>query len=248
MRLWGLATPWPWLGRLQSELGCPGDWQPECANTEITFDENDDVWQATFTLPAGDWEYKAALNDDWTEAYPANNVALSLAAETEVKFYYDNKSHWVTDNQRSVIATAVGNFQSELSCPGDWQPDCLRSWLQDMDGDGIYTFATTALPVGSYQGKAALNENWDTSYPANDVPFTVANAGDTITFSYTAATNEFTIDDGSTPPPPTNIEYAIIHYNRPAGDYDGWGLHLWGDGLDPAEGHNLGRAQALRRL
>ncbi|MCX7707767.1 MAG: DUF3372 domain-containing protein, partial [Anaerolineae bacterium] len=29
--------------------------------------------------------------------------------------------------------------------------------------------------------------------------------------------------------------YAIIHYNRPAGDYDGWGLHLWGSAIDPSE-------------
>ena len=69
---------------------------------------------------------------------------LNLGAGTSVKFYYDHKSHWVTDNQTSVIAVAPGSFQSELGCPGDWQPDCLRSWLQDPDGDGIYTFETTA--------------------------------------------------------------------------------------------------------
>ncbi len=34
------------------------------------------------------------------------------------------------------------------------------------------------------------------------------------------------------PPPPG---YAVIHYYRPAGDYDGWGLHLWGDAIDPSE-------------
>ncbi|MEV6491960.1 alpha-amylase family glycosyl hydrolase [Actinoplanes sp. NPDC051633] len=27
---------------------------------------------------------------------------------------------------------------------------------------------------------------------------------------------------------------ATLRYYRPAGDYDGWGLHLWGDGIDPA--------------
>ena len=27
---------------------------------------------------------------------------------------------------------------------------------------------------------------------------------------------------------------ATLRYHRPAGDYDGWGLHLWGDGIDPA--------------
>ena len=32
-----------------------------------------------------------------------------------------------------------------------------------------------------------------------------------------------------------NPTYAIIHYNRPAGDYDGWGLYMWGDAIDDTE-------------
>jgi pullulanase len=148
-------------GSLQSEIGCGGDWDPACAATHLTFDAGDDVWQGPFTVPGGNWEYKAALNDGWAESYGRNgaNIALNLAANTVVKFYYDHKSHWVTDNQSSVIATAAGNFQAALGCPGDWQPDCLRSWLQDPDGNGIYTFETTALPAGNYEGKVALNES-----------------------------------------------------------------------------------------
>ena len=42
-------------GSFQSELGCPGDWQPECPLTQLTLDPDDGVWQASFTLPAGDW-------------------------------------------------------------------------------------------------------------------------------------------------------------------------------------------------
>ncbi len=61
-------------GSLQSELGCPGDWQPECAATDLTFDAEDDVWQATFNIPAGSWEYKAPLNDSWDENYGAGGV------------------------------------------------------------------------------------------------------------------------------------------------------------------------------
>ena len=62
-------------GSLQSELGCPGDWQPDCAATELAFDADDDVWQGTFNVPAGSWEYKAPLNDSWTENYGAGAVA-----------------------------------------------------------------------------------------------------------------------------------------------------------------------------
>src|SRR3954462_8611106 len=59
-------------GSLQSALGCPGDWDPGCAATHLTYDSNDDVWQATFSLPAGNYEYKAALNNSWDENYGAN--------------------------------------------------------------------------------------------------------------------------------------------------------------------------------
>ena len=30
-------------GSLQSELGCPGDWQPECSATHLNYDPQDDV-------------------------------------------------------------------------------------------------------------------------------------------------------------------------------------------------------------
>jgi hypothetical protein len=163
-------------GSFQSELGCPGDWQPECTVTWLTYDAADDVWQAVFALPAGAWEYKAALNGSWDENYGANaqrngpNIPLTLSAAASVKFYYDHKTHWITDNRNSVIATVPGSFQSEIGCPGDWQPDCLRSWLQDPDGDGVYTFSTNQLPPGNYEAKVAINESWDENYGQGGVP------------------------------------------------------------------------------
>lgn len=234
------------VGSLQSELGCAGDWDPACDATELNFDAADDVWQRTFDVPAGSWEYKVALNNSWDENYGAGgapggaNIPLNLADPKAVKFYYDHKSHWITDNVNSVIATVPGSFQSELGCPGDWQPDCLRSWLQDPDGDGIYAFATTAIPAGSYEGKVAINEGWDENYGQGGAPggnnyaFTVAADGDETRFEYDAATHILTIT--TAPIPPVVLEYAIIHYNRPAADYDGWGLHLWGDAIHPDEG------------
>src|SRR5918995_4862472 len=98
-------------GSFQQELGCPGDWQPECSVTHLALDADDGVWQATFALPAGAWEYKAALNGTWAENYGAGgerdgaNISLALTEATQVKFFYDDATHWVTDNRSSVIAT-----------------------------------------------------------------------------------------------------------------------------------------------
>ena len=199
-------------GSLQSELGCSGDWQPECAMTHLGYDPSDDVWQGTFAVPAGNWEYKAALNNSWTENYGAKAVQdganIPLAGGVSVKFYYDHKSHWVTDNRNSVIAVAAGSFQSELDCPGDWQPDCLRSWLQDPDGDGTYTFATTAIPAGNYEAKVAINEAWTENYGAGgvpngaNIPFPVSSAAG-VCFSYVSATHILSVTGTNTCPPET---------------------------------------------
>ena len=56
-------------GSLQSELGCASDWDPTCAATHLTYDANDTAWQGTFMPAAGDYEYKAALDDSWDENY-----------------------------------------------------------------------------------------------------------------------------------------------------------------------------------
>ncbi len=48
-----------------------------------------------------------------------------------------------------------GTFQSEMGCSADWDPACLRAWLQDPDGDGVYVFTTTGIPAGVYEGKVA---------------------------------------------------------------------------------------------
>jgi glucoamylase len=192
-------------GSLQSELGCPGDWQPECAATHLIYDAGDDVWQASFSLPTGSFEYKAALNNSWDENYGLHaqaggaNIPLDLPSAASVKFYYDHKSHWVTDNRGSVIAVAPGSFQSELGCPSDWDPGCLRSWLQDPDGDGTYSFETTALPQGSYEAKVAINESWDENYGEGgvpngpNIPFSVPVAGSKVAFTYDAESHVLTI-------------------------------------------------------
>ena len=207
-------------GSLQEELGCSGDWQPECAMTRLNFDSEDDVWQRTFNIPAGNWEYKAPLNNSWDENYGANatrngpNIGLSLAEAAPVKFYYDHKTHWVTDNKNKIIATAPGNYQTALSCSNNWDPSCLRSWLQDPDGDGIYSFSTRAIPAGSYEVKVAINESWDENYGEGgvrngpNIPFTVSQSCAPVVFTYDPATRILSVSEGGAEPQPSSVTVA----------------------------------------
>jgi pullulanase-type alpha-1,6-glucosidase len=197
-------------GSFGAQVGCPGDWQPDCPQLQMTRRSNDDVWSVTLTLTAGSYEYKAALNKTWDVNYGLGavpggaNIPLTVpAGGAAVTFYYDNATHWVTDTINTTMVTAAGSFQSELGCPADWSPDCLRSWLEDPDGDGTFTFTTTAIPAGDYQVKAAIGLSWDVNYGAGGVPngpnidFTVPANGSPITFSYVAATHVLTVISGS---------------------------------------------------
>ena len=184
-------------GTLQSKLGCPGDWQPDCEKTFLTYDPTNDVWRGEFVLPAGSYEYKVALNKTWGDNYGLKatrngpNIPLNVTTPGPVRFYYDHKTHWVTDSINSVIATADGNFQSKLGCVREDDPACLRSWLQDPEGTGIYSFTTRAIPAGTYEVRVAINEDPNEVYSPDGTrggppaSFTVAQDGAEVYFGYT---------------------------------------------------------------
>jgi glycosidase/fibronectin type 3 domain-containing protein len=191
-------------GSFQTELGCGTDWDPSCTVTDLT--ATGDVFTGTFHLPAGSWEYKAALDHSWDESYGLHaggaNIPLNLASAQDVFFAFDPATHWVADDVNAQIVTAPGSYQSEIGCGGDWDPSCLESWLEDPDGDGIYTFETTAIPPGSYEAKATIDRSWDLNYGAGgvqngpNIPFTVSVPGQKVVFSFSSVTHVLSIETG----------------------------------------------------
>jgi pullulanase-type alpha-1,6-glucosidase len=195
-------------GSLDSEMGCSADWQPECSQAQMTLDPKDGIWKLTTTLPAGDFEYKAAIDKSWTENYGLGgapngpNVPVTLDGNP-VTFYYDHSTHWITSDRNGPIVTAPGSMQSELGCPGDWQPDCMNPWLQDPDGDGTYVWRSDQLPVGNYEFKVAHGLSWSENYGAGgvpggaNVPFSVTKPAVVVTITYVLATHQITVTTSS---------------------------------------------------
>ncbi|HEY7617205.1 MAG TPA: hypothetical protein VH744_10405, partial [Terriglobales bacterium] len=211
-------------GTLQPALGCASEWDPAGECSALTYSEEDGIWTGVFDLPAGTYEYKVAINGSWSENYGGRadrdgpNVVLSLDEDAAVRFYYDHATHWLADSVGDVIASAPGSFQDEIGCPAEWSPDCLRSWLQDPDADGVYTFETSAIPAGDYEVKVAINESWDLNYGADgaqngaNIPFSVAEDGETVYFAYDASTNLLVIGVGA--PPETGPGVPTVDLSR----------------------------------
>ena len=212
-------------GSFQSEVGCTSDFSLGCSQTQLLFNRDDDAWERSITIPAGSYSYVVGLNGGFAESYglntrPGVNIPLILPSTQTVNFYYSDATKWVTDNVNSRIVTLASNFQSELGCPSDFQPGCLRTWLQDPDGDGIYTLTTDLLPVGANSLVVTVGQSFGEVYGpggvrnGGNIDLTVRSAGTPITFEFTSSTNVLRIlpiDDPpvAVPEPPGSLALVI---------------------------------------
>ncbi len=215
------------VGSLQSEAtgNACGDWSPDCAAANFADQGNHVYLFNAASIPTGNYEYKVTINGSWTENYGGNfqqdgpNIPLNLTADRSVRFYYDHKTHYIADNVNNTIYTLPGSFNDELGCSGDWQPECLRTLMSDVDGDGIFTFVTNEIPVGNYEFKVATNESWSNpNYGAgggpNNIPFSVASAGSVVTFSFnTSNTTPSVSVVSSEPQPDNNVEWDGLRHD-----------------------------------
>ncbi len=175
-----------------SEIGCTGDlggdWQPACDAVQLALGD-DLVWKGTFSPQAGQYAFKAAINRSWDENYGAggNRNGSDIPYATDggpVSFYYDHRTHWVTNTELDPILVATGDFQSEMGCPSDGDAACMRSWLQDPDGDGTYSFTTIDIPAGDYSVSVG---------GSGPIAFTV-EPGLATTIAYQVSSGTITVD------------------------------------------------------
>ena len=206
-------------GDHNSEMGCATDWMPLCVGAQLT-KRADGMWSGAFDLPAGTYQYKVAIDGSWDENYGAggipggDNVTYTHAGGA-ITFFYDPSTKYFTSTVQGPILTLPGSHQSEVGCTGDWQPDCLAAWLQDLDGDGIFTYTTSAIPTGSYELKVAHNLSWTKNYGADgvlngaNIAFS-ASTGKPTTFSYDPSTHLLTIE--ATDPPLAGVGESRAHW------------------------------------
>ncbi|MFN8420128.1 MAG: pullulanase-type alpha-1,6-glucosidase [Anaerolineae bacterium] len=209
------------IGSLAVALGCESDNQPDCAATQLTFNEQNQLWQGSFEVPAGDYEYSASI-DGPTDKMARPPIKLSVSEAQKVDFYFNRRTMYLADNVNRIIANVPGSFQLELGCPntlgdkGDWAPNCLRTLLEDPDGDGIYVFSTNQIPQGNYEAKVAVNGTWNENYGGGGAPggsnigFSAPKDGLNIIFTWDSQSKVMEISiEGA---PKGNISLAQAHW------------------------------------
>ncbi len=89
-------------GSWQAAVGCDADWDPACNVTKLELNEETGMYEGTFDVPAGEYEFKIALSNGWDENYGVDgeaggpNYTLALDADSTVTFIWDPDSKVTT--------------------------------------------------------------------------------------------------------------------------------------------------------
>jgi len=160
------------------------------------------VYELTKSLDAGDNEYKVVEGDTWGDPnYPGTNQHIILTATEDVTW----KTNIDADLVMHTLPVVAGNFLEAIGGV-NWDPTELMGEMSDPEGDDVFTLELV-IPEGSYEGKVALNNNWDQGDNiGGNVPFTTDGVNATV-FTYDFTTNTTTI---SGPPPPSATITFIV--------------------------------------
>ena len=189
-------------------MGCDADWAPGCEKAALTRDATG-VYSATFTLPAGDYQYKVAEGGSWDRSFGAGgaaggaNISYTLTETTPVTFFYNRATHRVWNTATDQMVTLPGSFQKTLGCTDNWKPECLAPLMEPV-GNGAYTYSTTALPEGEYEFKVAIrgsdNENYGQDGAVGGANYQFATkANKLVTFTYDSQTHKVAIASADAP-------------------------------------------------
>ncbi|WP_166845882.1 pullulanase-type alpha-1,6-glucosidase [Isoptericola sp. BMS4] len=167
-------------GNHNSEMGCTGDWTPDCEAARLTLGD-DGLWSGTFDLPAGDYEYKVAVGGSWDVNYgvdgePGGANLQYTHGGGPVTFTWDPDTHVVTSSAGGGGLPGTGDQavhwvrEGLLLAPGDLGAgDSWTLWTAPVGGlevvDGEVTGPDGTLPDGA--ASYALE-------PGGDVPDDVA--------------------------------------------------------------------------
>jgi hypothetical protein len=167
-------------------------------------------YDLTFT-PVGDSlellvEQGASLGED----LPSYDVPVYVRGEI---------NGWSTQHELVYIGQNQYQLDVVLGPQADGNGDGVIEFkIADADWASI-NFGGTAITLGQQQALVDNGGNITLETPVENQAYRISFKA-TDTAAPTLTVNQ--------------LQALIVHYQRVNGDYDGWGLHVWGDGVNPA--------------
>jgi glycosidase len=200
-------------------------------------------YEVTFYAKHGDQPWRSIGTDDSAPYQVYDDVSSELAGTKTMyrAVVLDNAGH---SSKSKIQQSAVPAPELTIEFPPDgWRVRDtaeIRAVADPERADHVVTFER------SIDGGAWTDAGTDDSSPVytlfDDLSALDLAEGTPITYRATlhyAGGGTVSAEQTVTAASPTPYETATLHYLRPAGDYgdppgDGWGLHMWGDAVDPA--------------
>lgn len=168
--------------------GSMNDWNATDMNAKFTDDDGDGIMSYTTTLAAGDYMFKIIVGGNWTPDGMSNNYGITVAADTEVTFWYNPAS----TNKYQFTATGAGVTVNT---------DCNRA---DAEKEG----KDPEEIKGILEEAVADAATWVPAAPATQEETTAA--ADTQEETTAAATTDTTADKDATPATGDALSLSIV--------------------------------------
>jgi alpha-amylase len=190
-------------------------------------------YEVTFEAKQGNGAWRAIGTDD-NAPYRVFQDVADIAPGTKMRYratVLDNAGH---TRRSDAVSSEIAPPAIALEAPNDGGR--VRGRVE------VRAIATPDHPTYSvtFQHKVGSGD-WtdigtDTSSPVYTAFDDTTGLADGTIVSYRAILTyapgqTTTSDERSVEVVSTPVTTAVVHYRRPAGDYDSWGLHLWGDAI-----------------
>jgi alpha-amylase len=197
----------------------------------------DSFYEVTFLAKVGDGPWQDIGTDD-NAPYRVFHDVSDIAPGTTIQYravVLDNANH---TSSSSVQSATVAAPSIVLEAPNEGQRVRgtveVRAVAIPEHSNYVVTFERSIdggpfTPIGTDDSSPVYTVFDDTSSLADGTHVTYRAV---LTY---APGQTVTSDTRTVTVVQAGVAQAVIHYNRPDGDYAAWGLHLWGDGLAAGE-------------
>jgi len=189
-------------GDFMSELG-GSDWdQTDTSTTVMSDGDGDDVWEFSSVIPAGSYNFKIVLNNNWDQTTSPANIPFGSDGINSVLFTYD-----MSNNTTQVFTAApptVLSARIPAACPQDLTKIEVR-FSKDVEETTAETVTNYAVATG-HTVVAATRDDSDNDIVVLEVTPAVT-AGEDIQVTVTGVTDL----DGRPVDPSNNTACFYVH-------------------------------------
>ena len=160
--------------------GTMNEWNATDMNAKFTDEDGDGIYSYTTSLPAGDYSFKIIINGAWTPDGMSNNYGITVAADTDVTFWYNPASTARYQYTATGEGVTVNTDCNRADAEGEGKdPEEIKGILEEAAADAAtWVPAAPAGDDATEEDTTAAATEEDTTAAATEEDTTAATSDD----------------------------------------------------------------------